>query len=84
MTTLSISLKLPEDAAEDLRRLSSSAGQTESEFISEHVLRLTEKVRTHHELKINSADLKSIREELRPHREASRYESEDDFLKRSA
>lgn len=84
MTTLSLNLKLPDQAAEDLRRLSQSAGQTEAEFISAQVVRMIEKIRTFHEVHMTPEDLQAIREELRPYREASPYKSEEDFLRRTA
>ena len=58
------------------------SGRTESEFLSEAVVRLIEKMRTSHEVNMSVEDLDAIQAEMRPYREASPYQSEEDFLNR--
>ncbi len=60
------------------------SGRTESEFLSEAVVHLVEKVQTSYKVNMGVEDLDAIQAELRPYREASPYKSEEDFLNRKA
>ena len=82
MTTLSLKLQLPDQAAQELERMARLSGRTESEFLSEAVVRLIERMQTSYTVNMSVEDLEAIQEEMRPYREASPYRSEEDFLNR--
>ena len=80
MTTLSLKLNMTDREAQDLERLARLTGQPKEELLSRAVSRLMRMVRTSYAVDADLEDVRALQEKLRPYREASGYQSEQDFL----
>ena len=80
MTTLSLKLKVTDREAQDLERLAHLTGQPKEDLLSRAVSRRVRMVRTSYKVEADVEDVRALQEKLRPFREASRFQSEQDFL----
>ena len=84
MTTLSLNIELEDEEAQAFAHLSKSAGAAQSELAAEAIRQMMRMVSTSFKVNMSVEDYRAMREKLKPYADQSGYESEEDFLRRTA
>ena len=80
MTTVSVRLHLADKDAETLNALQALKG--DPDFLSEAVMKVVRLAQTTYTVKMDVEQMRALRKQAQPYREASGFDSEEAFLNR--